>query len=190
MGNRPAAAYQADHARVTAHGRRADVTRGSTQSQTTRNRSSDGDKRKPAVPAPMLPAGRSGATTARASPVRASWQAVLATNEFPAAVPGLAPAARDYSCPRIRRWLRRDEIRAVAPQRSDQIARHRGRPLKFDEDAYRQGGLCTADRRTRLTFDFHRRKAVVADFDGGLISSDAGLPSRGMVNRGRSNQPR
>ena len=31
------------------------------------------------------------------------------------------------------------------------------------------------DCRTQLTFDFHPRKAVVADFDGGLISSDAGL---------------
>ena len=31
------------------------------------------------------------------------------------------------------------------------------------------------DCREQLTFDFHRRKAIVADFDGGLITSDAGL---------------
>jgi hypothetical protein len=33
------------------------------------------------------------------------------------------------------------------------------------------------DCPAQLTFDFHPRKAVVADFDGGLISSDAGLLS-------------
>lgn len=37
---------------------------------------------------------------------------------------------------------------------------------------------------TQLTFDFHRRKAIVADFDGGLISSDAGLlPIRQLDQR-------
>ena len=36
----------------------------------------------------------------------------------------------------------------------------------------------------QLTFDFHRRKAVVADFHGGLISSDAGLlPVRQLDQR-------
>ena len=40
------------------------------------------------------------------------------------------------------------------------------------------------DCRTQLTFDFHRRKAVVADFDGGLISSDTGLlPIRQLDQR-------
>jgi len=40
------------------------------------------------------------------------------------------------------------------------------------------------DCRTQLTFDFHFRKAVVADFDGGLISSDAGLlPLRQLDQR-------
>jgi transposase len=39
---------------------------------------------------------------------------------------------------RIRQWLRRHKIEAVIPQRSDQLAKHRGRPLKFDKDAYRQ----------------------------------------------------
>jgi len=45
---------------------------------------------------------------------------------------------KGYSYPRVRRWLRRHKIEAVIPQRSDQIAQHRGRPLKFDKDAYRQ----------------------------------------------------
>jgi len=40
------------------------------------------------------------------------------------------------------------------------------------------------DCREQLTFDFHPRKAVVADFDGGLISSDAGLlPIRQLDQR-------
>ena len=40
------------------------------------------------------------------------------------------------------------------------------------------------DCRTQLTFDFHPRKAVVADFDGGLISTDAGLlPIRQLDGR-------
>ncbi len=40
------------------------------------------------------------------------------------------------------------------------------------------------DCREQLTFDFHPRQAVVADFDGGLISSDAGLlPIRQLDQR-------
>jgi len=40
------------------------------------------------------------------------------------------------------------------------------------------------DRRAQLTFDFHPRKAIVADFDGGLIGSDAGLlPIRQLDGR-------
>jgi len=40
------------------------------------------------------------------------------------------------------------------------------------------------DCRTQLTFDFHPRKHLVADFDGGLISSDAGLlPIRELDQR-------
>jgi transposase len=45
---------------------------------------------------------------------------------------------KGYSYPRIRCWLRNRRIEAVIPQRSDQRARHRGRPLKFDREAYRQ----------------------------------------------------
>ena len=43
-----------------------------------------------------------------------------------------------YSAPRIRCWLRRKGIEAVIPQRSDEHVRHRGRPLKFDRQAYRR----------------------------------------------------
>lgn len=45
---------------------------------------------------------------------------------------------KGYSYPRIRCWLRQRRIEAVIPQRSDQRAKHRGRPLKFDRQAYRQ----------------------------------------------------
>ena len=37
--------------------------------------------------------------------------------------------------------------------------------------------------RTQLTFDFHPRKVVVADFNGGLISSDAGLLPIGQLDQ-------
>ena len=43
---------------------------------------------------------------------------------------------RGYSFDRIRRWLRRRAIGAVIPQRSNEAARHRGRPLSFDREAY------------------------------------------------------
>lgn len=45
---------------------------------------------------------------------------------------------KGYSYPHIRRWLRRHAIGAVIPQRSDQLKRHRGRPLVLDKDAYRR----------------------------------------------------
>lgn len=47
-------------------------------------------------------------------------------------------ADKAYSMPRIRRWLRAHGIRAVIPQRSDQLRQHRGRPLHFDAKAYRR----------------------------------------------------
>jgi transposase len=50
---------------------------------------------------------------------------------------------KGYSYPRIRRWLRRHAIGAVIPQRSDQLAQHRGRPLEFDKEAYR--GRCVIE---------------------------------------------
>jgi transposase len=45
---------------------------------------------------------------------------------------------KGYSFPQVRQWLRRHRIEAVIPQRSDQRARHRGRPLKFDAESYRR----------------------------------------------------
>jgi transposase len=45
---------------------------------------------------------------------------------------------KGYSYPRIRAWLRKHGIEAVIPQRDDQRAQHRGRPLKFNRDVYRQ----------------------------------------------------
>jgi transposase len=46
-----------------------------------------------------------------------------------------------YSVARIREWLRTRAISAVIPQRSDQLARHRGRPLAFDKSAYRRRSI-------------------------------------------------
>jgi transposase len=43
-----------------------------------------------------------------------------------------------YSCRRIRAWLRAHAIRGVIPQKDNERRSHRGRPLKFDRDAYRQ----------------------------------------------------
>lgn len=45
---------------------------------------------------------------------------------------------RGYSHRRIRRWLRAHHIRAVIPERRDQIAQHRGRPPAFDAAQYRR----------------------------------------------------
>jgi len=48
---------------------------------------------------------------------------------------------KGYSYPRIRRWLRRHRIKAVIPQRSDQLKRHKGRPLNFDKQAYKRRSI-------------------------------------------------
>jgi len=48
---------------------------------------------------------------------------------------------KGYSYPRIRKWLRDHGIGAVIPQREDQRAYHRGRPLEFDKDAYRRRSI-------------------------------------------------
>lgn len=45
---------------------------------------------------------------------------------------------KGYSIPRIRQWLRQHKIQAIIPQKSDELRRHRGRPMKFDREAYRQ----------------------------------------------------
>jgi transposase len=48
---------------------------------------------------------------------------------------------KGYSFDRIRSWLRRRAIGAVIPQRCDQAARHRGRPLNFDRQTYRRRSI-------------------------------------------------
>jgi transposase len=48
---------------------------------------------------------------------------------------------KGYSFPWIRRWLRGRAIGAVIPQRSNEVARHRGRPLAFDREAYRRRSI-------------------------------------------------
>ena len=45
---------------------------------------------------------------------------------------------KGYSYPRIRTWLREHGIAAVIPQRDDQQAYHRGRPIEFDPKTYRR----------------------------------------------------
>jgi transposase len=45
---------------------------------------------------------------------------------------------RGYSFPRIRAWLRAHRIRAVIPERRDQIRQHRGPPCVLDVECYRQ----------------------------------------------------
>ncbi|WP_416136282.1 IS5 family transposase [Aquabacterium sp. A7-Y] len=45
---------------------------------------------------------------------------------------------KGYSHRRIRRWLRQRHIRAVIPERRDQVARRRGRPPQFDAQQYRR----------------------------------------------------
>ena len=45
---------------------------------------------------------------------------------------------KGYSYPAIRRWLIGRGIEPVIPYRSDQMAQHRGAPLRFDRAAYRK----------------------------------------------------
>lgn len=52
--------------------------------------------------------------------------------------PDCLAADKAYSAPGFRRWLRAHRIDAVIPQRTDQRRHHKGRPLKFDRQAYRR----------------------------------------------------
>ena len=45
---------------------------------------------------------------------------------------------KGYSYQRVRAWLRKKGIRAVIPQRKDQIRSHKGRPLSFRREDYRK----------------------------------------------------
>lgn len=65
------------------------------------------------------------------------WKVVQELLPRPAATGRLA-GGKGHRCPRIRRWFRRYKVEAVIPQRSEQFAKHRGRPLRFDKDACRQ----------------------------------------------------
>lgn len=56
----------------------------------------------------------------------------------PRSRPANVAGDKGYSYDRIRIWLRRRGIGATIPQRSDQEAKHRGRPLKFDAQFYRR----------------------------------------------------
>lgn len=51
--------------------------------------------------------------------------------------PDAVAGDRGYSYPHIRRWLRAHHMRAIIPERRDQIAQRRGRPPAFDHVAYR-----------------------------------------------------
>lgn len=59
----------------------------------------------------------------------------------PRSRPDRVAGDKGYSYPRIRAWLRQHKIDAVIPQRTDQRNTHRGRPLNFDKDAYRQRNI-------------------------------------------------
>ncbi len=52
--------------------------------------------------------------------------------------PDALAADKAYSIPWIRQWLREHKIKAVIPERSDQRENRRGRPPKFDKEAYRE----------------------------------------------------
>lgn len=45
---------------------------------------------------------------------------------------------KGYSYTHVRQWLRTKGIRAVIPERKDQLRRHKGRPLRFSRDEYRK----------------------------------------------------
>jgi transposase len=48
---------------------------------------------------------------------------------------------KGYSYPHIRKWLRLRRIGPVIPQRDDQRAQHKGRPISFDKEAYRRRSI-------------------------------------------------
>jgi transposase len=78
---------------------------------------------------------------------------------------------------RIRVWLRRRGIGAVIPQRSDQKARHRGRPLKFDADLYRRRNVVE-----RCVGWLKECRAVATRFEK-LASHYLGMVKTAMIER-------
>jgi transposase len=59
--------------------------------------------------------------------------------------PRKRPAAlagdKGYSYAHVRQWLRKKGIRAVIPQRTDQLRTHKGRPLGFRPEEYRRRSM-------------------------------------------------
>ena len=51
------------------------------------------------------------------------------------------PGDKGYSYRSVRQWLRAHGIEPVTPQRKDQLANHKGRPLKFDKATYRRRSI-------------------------------------------------
>jgi transposase len=75
------------------------------------------------------------------SPDRAARRAAARATRQPGACSPSAPSGKGYSYPAIRTWLRRYGVRAVIPERRDQVARraHRpGRKPRFDRATYRR----------------------------------------------------
>ena len=48
---------------------------------------------------------------------------------------------KGYSYPRVRSWLWKYGIKPLIPQRDDQRANHKGRPIAFDKQAYRRRSI-------------------------------------------------
>jgi len=90
---------------------------------------------------------------------------------------------KGYSFDRIRTWLRRYAIGAVIPQRSDQAARRRGRPLTFDREAYRRRSIieCCAGRPPDL-----QARTVGVSEPGILHLGLAGRLTRSASHDGRT----
>ena len=55
--------------------------------------------------------------------------------------PAALAADKGYSYRHVRKWLRQHGIRAVIPQRIDQLRTHRGRPLRFNREEYRRRNI-------------------------------------------------
>jgi transposase len=74
-------------------------------------------------------------------------------NGRPRSRPYCLAGDKAYSTRAIRDWLRRHKIEAVIPQKADQRARHRGRPLNFDAETYRQRNVVERARRLATRFE-------------------------------------
>ena len=89
---------------------------------------------------------------------------------------------KGYSYPRIRAWLRQHNIEAVIPQRDDQRARHRGRPLKFNRDLYRQRNVVE-----RCVGWLKENRRVAARYEK-LATNYLGMLKLAMIRRYMANE--